>query len=49
MSDDKDIYSQLGISSKKEDVHKAIQFFDKGLYPGSFCKIVQNVRKKEVL
>ena len=47
MSDNKDIYSQLGVSSKKEDVHKAIQFFDKGLYPGSFCKIVQDVRRRE--
>jgi len=43
MSNNKDIYSQLGVSSKKEDVHKAIQFYDKGLYPGSFCKIVQDV------
>jgi phosphoribosylformylglycinamidine cyclo-ligase len=47
MSNNKDIYSQLGVSSKKEDVHKAIQFFDKGLYPGSFCKIVQDVRRRD--
>ena len=47
MSDHKDIYSQLGVSSKKEDVHKAIQNIDKGLYPGSFCKIVQDVRRKD--
>jgi len=47
MSDHKDIYSQLGVSSKKEDVHKAIQFIDKGLFPGSFCKIVQDVRRRE--
>ena len=40
MSDEKDIYSQLGVSSKKEDVHKAIKSIDKGLFPGSFCKIV---------
>ena len=47
MSDQKDIYSQLGVSSKKEDVQKAIQFIDKGLFPGSFCKIVQDVRKRK--
>jgi len=43
MSDEKDIYSQLGVSSKKEDVHKAIQSIDKGLFPGAFCKILHDV------
>ncbi len=43
MTDNKDIYSQLGVSSKKEDVHKAIEKFDKGLFPGAFCKIVEDV------
>ncbi|MBN2813249.1 MAG: phosphoribosylformylglycinamidine cyclo-ligase [Bacteroidales bacterium] len=33
-------YNQRGVSSKKEDVHRAIQDFDKGLYPNAFCKIV---------
>ncbi len=37
------IYSQLGVSSKKEDVHKAIEKLDKGLFPGSFCKIVEDI------
>ena len=37
------IYSKLGVSSKKEDVHKAIAKLDKGLYPGAFCKIVKDV------
>jgi phosphoribosylformylglycinamidine cyclo-ligase len=37
MADNKDIYSQLGVSSKKEDVHKAIEKLDKGLFPGAFC------------
>jgi len=35
MSDEKDIYSQLGVSYKKEDVHKAVQSIDKGLFPGA--------------
>ncbi|MGB0978619.1 MAG: AIR synthase related protein [Croceimicrobium sp.] len=33
-------YSQRGVSSQKEDVHKAIQDLDKGLYPQAFCKII---------
>jgi len=47
MSDEKDMYSQLGVSSKKEDVHKAIQSIDKGLFPGAFCKIVQDVGRRD--
>ena len=33
-------YSKRGASSSKEDVHKAIEKIDKGLYPKAFCKIV---------
>jgi phosphoribosylformylglycinamidine cyclo-ligase len=33
-------YSKRGVSSSKEDVHKAIEKIDKGLFPGAFCKIV---------
>jgi phosphoribosylformylglycinamidine cyclo-ligase len=29
-----------GVSSSKEDVHKAIENIDKGLFPNAFCKIV---------
>ena len=36
----KDPYSNLGVSSKKEGVHKAIKNLSKGLYPGAFCQIV---------
>ncbi len=43
MDENKNIYSQLGVSSKKEDVHNAIQKLDKGLFPGAFCKIVNDV------
>ncbi|MFX1442132.1 MAG: AIR synthase-related protein [Promethearchaeota archaeon] len=43
MADNEHIYSQLGVSSKKEDVHKAIEKLDKGLFPGAFCKIVEDV------
>ncbi|MBY9008107.1 MAG: phosphoribosylformylglycinamidine cyclo-ligase [Candidatus Lokiarchaeota archaeon] len=39
----KGIYSKLGVSSTKEDVHKAIENKDKGLFPGAFCKIVEDI------
>lgn len=35
-------YSQRGVSSSKEDVHKAISRIDKGLFPKAFCKIVED-------
>jgi phosphoribosylformylglycinamidine cyclo-ligase len=46
MADNDNIYSKLGVSSKKEEVHKAIEKLDKGLYPGSFCKIVKDVENR---
>src|SRR3989339_337330 len=33
-------YALRGVSSSKEDVHKAIEKVDKGLFPKAFCKIV---------
>jgi phosphoribosylformylglycinamidine cyclo-ligase len=33
-------YNQRGVSASKEDVHKAIEKIDKGLFPKAFCKIV---------
>ncbi|MBY9018405.1 MAG: phosphoribosylformylglycinamidine cyclo-ligase [Candidatus Lokiarchaeota archaeon] len=47
MSDEKNIYSQLGVSSKKEDVHKALENINKGLFPGAFCKIVEDIRRRD--
>ncbi len=35
-----DRYAQRGVSSSKEDVHKAIARLDKGLFPKAFCKVV---------
>ena len=35
-----DRYMQRGVSASKEDVHKAIEKLDKGLFPKAFCKIV---------
>ena len=33
-------YNLRGVSADKEDVHRAIQNIDKGLFPKAFCKIV---------
>lgn len=33
-------YGARGVSTQKEDVHRAIADFDKGLYPNAFCKIL---------
>ncbi len=33
-------YIRRGVSSKKEDVHKAIKNLDKGLFPNAFCKVI---------
>jgi phosphoribosylformylglycinamidine cyclo-ligase len=33
-------YNLRGVSASKEDVHKAIEKIDKGLYPKAFCKII---------
>ncbi len=35
-------YRLRGVSSAKEDVHKAIRDLDKGLYPKAFCKVVDD-------
>ena len=35
-----DRYAARGVSSSKEDVHKAISNLDKGLFPKAFCKVV---------
>ncbi len=42
-----DRYAQRGVSSQKEDVHRAIRNTDKGLFPGAFCKIVEDVYSAE--
>ncbi len=35
-----DKYGLRGVSSQKEDVHKAIAHLEKGLFPKAFCKIL---------
>ncbi len=36
------LYMQRGVSPQKEDVHKATEKLDKGLYPYAFCKIYED-------
>ncbi len=38
-----DKYAERGVSSQKEDVHKAISNIDKGLFPQAFCKVIPDV------
>ncbi len=41
MSDSR--YLRRGVSSRKEDVHKAIKKVDKGLFPNAFCKVIPDI------
>ncbi len=36
-------YNQRGVSASKSDVHKAIKYISKGLYPKAFCKIIPDI------
>jgi len=36
-------YDQRGVSASKDDVHRAIQNLDKGIFPKAFCKIVPDI------
>ncbi len=47
MSNPDNLYSKLGASSEKKDVHDALQNVDKGLYPGAFCKIVEDISGRD--
>ncbi len=36
-------YNALGVSSSKDEVHKALKHHDKGLFPTAFCKINEDL------
>ena len=36
-------YSQRGVSASKEEVHRAIQHLDKGVFPNAFCKVLPDI------
>lgn len=40
---DQSRYGARGVSSGKEDVHKAISNLDKGIFPKAFCKVVPDI------
>lgn len=33
-------YNNRGVSASKEDVYKAVEIYDKGLFPNAFCKVL---------
>lgn len=39
----KSAYERLGVSATKDDIHRAIESQDAGLYPGAFCKLGPDV------
>ena len=43
MSGDQGLYAQRGVSASKDEVHKAIDHLDKGLYPKAFCKVLPDI------
>ena len=43
MTRDDNLYNTLGVSSKKEDVHKILKSINKGLFPGAFCRIIEDI------
>lgn len=40
---DKLKYDLRGVSASKDDVHKAIENIDKGIFPNAFCKIIPDI------
>jgi len=36
-------YTRRGVSASKEDVHKAIENIDKGIFPQAFCKVIPDI------
>ena len=41
------VYQKRGVSASKQDVHNAIKNIDKGLFPGAFCKIIEDASDSE--
>lgn len=38
-----ELYRRRGVSADKEDVHRAIEHIDRGLYPHAFCKVLPDI------
>lgn len=43
MNGDQSLYAQRGVSASKDQVHKAIDHLDKGLFPKAFCKVLPDI------
>ncbi|MBI2409734.1 phosphoribosylformylglycinamidine cyclo-ligase [Candidatus Kaiserbacteria bacterium] len=43
MATDRSRYAARGVSSGKEDVHRAIEPLERGLFPGAFCTIFPDI------
>jgi phosphoribosylformylglycinamidine cyclo-ligase len=43
MTDNKLTYDLRGVSASKDDVHKAIEGIDKGVFPNAFCKVIPDI------
>ena len=43
MAEDSFRYHHRGVSASKDEVHKAIQSLDKGLFPNAFCKVLPDL------
>lgn len=41
------LYSKRGVSAQKEEVHKAVEKLDQGLFPHAFCKIYPDFISKD--
>lgn len=39
-------YNQRGVSSDKREVHKVVDKMDRGLFPGAFCKVTEDLLTK---
>jgi len=36
-------YRRRGVSSSKDEVHRAIRHVEKGIFPGAFCKVIPDI------
>ena len=36
-------YNKRGVSSDKSEVHKVVDHMDRGLFPGAFCKVTEDL------
>ena len=47
MQESNNRYSKRGVSSSKQEVHDVVDQMDKGIFPGAFCKITEDLLTKD--